>query len=95
MRDDGLLVVRGTLGSVEGKLVISEPKMDRSRRSVPIASPLVAMLRAHRVTQRVERDAAGDKWTDERWCSPPSSTRRWTTQHPPDHRDRSPEIGHR
>jgi integrase len=63
--DGGMLVVRGTLGRVEGKLVISEPKTDRSRRSVPIAAPLVAMLRDHRVTQQAERAAAGNQWTDQ------------------------------
>lgn len=63
--DGGALVVRGTLGRVEGRLVISEPKTDRSRRSVPIAAPLVAMLREHRVTQQTEKQAAGDQWTDE------------------------------
>ena len=63
--DGGVLVVRGTLGRVGGKLAISEPKTDRSRRAVPIAAPLVAMLREHRVTQQMERQAAGDQWTDE------------------------------
>jgi integrase len=63
--DGGVLTVRGTLGRVEGKLVISEPKTDRSRRSVPIAAPLVAMLREHRMTQEIEKQAAGDQWTDE------------------------------
>lgn len=63
--DGGMLVVRGTLGRVDGKLVISEPKTDRYRRSVPIAAPLVAMLRDHRVTQQAERAAAGNQWTDQ------------------------------
>ncbi|MDG5483340.1 tyrosine-type recombinase/integrase [Mycolicibacterium gadium] len=62
--DSGMLVVRGTLGRVEGKLVISEPKNDRSRRSVPIAAPLVAMLRDHRLAQDAERAAAGNQWVD-------------------------------
>lgn len=64
--DAGVLVVRGTLGRVGGKLVVSEPKTDRSRRSVPLAAPLVAMLRTHRVAQQTEREAAGNQWTDER-----------------------------
>jgi integrase len=62
--DAGVLAVRGTLGRVGGKLIISEPKTDRSRRSVPIAPPLVAMLRAHHITQQAEREAAGNQWTD-------------------------------
>lgn len=62
--DNETLVVRGTLGRVGGRLVISEPKTDRSRRTVPIAPPLVAMLRAHRADQAAERLVAGDQWTD-------------------------------
>jgi integrase len=63
--DAGGLVVRGTLGRVGGRLVISEPKTDRSRRSVPVAPPLVAMLRAHSADQHAERLAARDQWSDE------------------------------
>lgn len=59
-----MLVVRGTLGRVGGKLVITEPKTDRSRRTVPIALPLVAMLRAHRAEQNAERLAAANQWQD-------------------------------
>jgi integrase len=62
--DAGMLVVRGTLGRVSGKLVITEPKTDRSRRTVPIAPPLVAMLRAHRADQDAERLAAANQWQD-------------------------------
>jgi integrase len=58
----GVLLVRGTLGRVGGKLVITEPKTDRSRRTIPIAAPLVAMLQAHRADQEAERIAAGDQW---------------------------------
>ena len=39
--DAGSIAVRGTLGRVGGKLVISEPKTDRSRRTVPITPALV------------------------------------------------------
>ena len=63
--DAGLLVARGTLGRVGGRLVISEPKTARSRRSVPVAPPLVAMLRSQRAAQEAERLAARDLWTDE------------------------------
>jgi integrase len=51
----GLLMVWSTLGRVGGRLVTSEPKTDRSRRTVRVAPPLVIMLRAH----RAERAAAG------------------------------------
>lgn len=61
----GVLLVRGTLGRVGGRLLISEPKTDRSRRAVPVPPSMVAMLRAHRADQEVERQAARDQWTDE------------------------------
>jgi integrase len=62
--DAGMLVVRGTLGRVGGKLIITEPKTDRSRRTVPIAPPMVAMLQAHRTDQNAERVAARDHWQE-------------------------------
>lgn len=62
--ENGVLAIRGTLGRVGGQLVITEPKTDRSRRSVPIPAALVAMLRTHRADQAAERLAAGDQWRD-------------------------------
>jgi integrase len=62
--DAGLLTVRGTLGRVGGRLLISAPKTDRSRRTVPIPPPLVTMLRAHRADQAAERLAARNQWQD-------------------------------
>lgn len=59
--DNGTLTVRGTLGRVCGRLLITEPKTDRSRRNVPITAPLVAMLRAHRADQIAERLVAGSR----------------------------------
>ena len=53
-----------TLGRIGGKLVITEPKTDRSRRTIPIAPSLVAMLRAHRADQEAERLAAANQWQD-------------------------------
>ena len=50
-RAASLLTVRGTLGRIGGKLVVSEPKTDRSRRTLPLGAPLVAMLRARRKQQ--------------------------------------------
>jgi integrase len=60
----GMIVVRGTLGRVGGKLIITEPKTDRSRRTVRIALPLVTMLGAHRADQNAERVAARDQWQE-------------------------------
>ena len=37
--DAGMLTVRGTVGRIGGRLVVSEPKTDRSRRVVPLAPP--------------------------------------------------------
>lgn len=60
----GVLVVRGTLNRVDGRLVITEPKTDRSRRPVPVPPPLVAVLREHRAAQETERMMARDQWRD-------------------------------
>ena len=60
--DAGLLTVRGTLGRIGGKLVVSEPKTDRSRRTVPLGAPLVAMLRARRKQQAAEQLRAANQW---------------------------------
>jgi integrase len=62
--DAGLLVVRGTLGRVGGHLIITDPKTERSRRTVPLPASLVAMLRAHRATQEAERLVATNQWQD-------------------------------
>jgi integrase len=41
---NGLLRVRGTLSRVNGHLVISEPKTERSRLNVPLSPAAVALL---------------------------------------------------
>ena len=60
--DNGTAAVRGTLGRVGGRLVISEPKTDRSRRTVPLSPAVVAMLKAHKAEQAAERLHAGNQW---------------------------------
>ena len=62
--DAGLVNRARHPGRIGGKLVVSEPKTDRSRRNVPLGAPLVAMLRARRKQQAAERLHAGDQWTD-------------------------------
>ncbi len=62
--DAHMLFVRGTLGRVGGELTITEPKTDRSRRTVPLSAPLVAMLRRHRADQAAERLRAANVWKD-------------------------------
>jgi integrase len=62
--DAGLLKVAATITRIEGRLVISEPKTARSRRSIPLSEPVVAMLKRHRTEQLAERLRAGDQWHD-------------------------------
>ena len=58
------LRVRHTLARLDGKLVLLEPKTERSRRSIVIPEVVVAALRAHRTRQRMERLVAGSRWRD-------------------------------
>jgi integrase len=60
----GRLRVRHTLGRVDGKLVLLEPKTDRSRRTVMLPEVVVAALVGHRTRQKVERLVAGSRWVD-------------------------------
>jgi integrase len=63
----GQLRVRRTLNRIDGELVASTPKTAKSRRTIPLSPTTVAMLKAHRAEQAVERLAAGDRWVDEGW----------------------------
>jgi len=63
-QEAGVLTVRQTVLRVDGRLVFSEPKTARSRRSVPVPEPALARLRAHRARQAAERLAAGERWRD-------------------------------
>jgi integrase len=60
----GTLRVAATLGRIGDRLVISEPKTERSRRTVPLNPAVVALLRKHRAAQKAERLRIGDQWTD-------------------------------
>lgn len=60
----GELMVRHTLSRVDGALVLTEPKTDRSRRRVPLHAGVVTALKGWRKQQVAERLAAGDQWTD-------------------------------
>ena len=61
----GTLQVRRGLHRVPGHgLIYEEPKSDRSRRTVAVATPIVAALREHRVRQDAERSLAGGAWED-------------------------------
>jgi integrase len=63
--DRGTLSVRRGLHRVPGEgLVFTEPKTDRSRRTIAVPAPLIEALRKQRVTQNEERLVAGTEWDD-------------------------------
>ncbi|MEE6179214.1 site-specific integrase [Mycobacterium sp. 050134] len=62
--DEGWLKVRRTIARVGGRLVITEPKTDRARRTVPLSPAVVAMLRKHKAAQAAEKLRAVNQWTE-------------------------------
>jgi integrase len=62
--DAGLLRVVATIGRVDGELLITEPKTERSRRAVPLSPAAVELLRDHQAKQDAERRLVGDAWLD-------------------------------
>ncbi len=63
--DRGTLSVRRGLHRVPGEgLVFTEPKTDRSRRTIALPGPLVEALRKQRAAQNEERLFAGTEWDD-------------------------------
>lgn len=62
--DAGTLKVAATIGRISKNLIITEPKTARARRTVPLAPPVVALLKKHRTTQLEERLCAANKWAD-------------------------------
>lgn len=63
--DRGTLSVRRGLHRVPGEgLVFTEPKTDRSRRTIAVLAPLIEALRKHRIAQNEERLLAGTEWDD-------------------------------
>jgi len=63
--DRGTLSVRRGLHRVPGEgLVFTEPKTDRSRRTIAVPAPLIEALRRQRVAQNEERLIAGTEWDD-------------------------------
>lgn len=58
------LKVAATVARVDGKLVTTPPKTERSRRTVPLSVPVVEMLRAQRARQKRERLQAGNQWRE-------------------------------
>lgn len=62
--DAGRMRVRYSLASVDGELVLQEPKTDRSRRTLVLPEVVTSALRAHRTRQKADRLLAGSRWTD-------------------------------
>ena len=62
--DAGTLEIRQTITKAGSRVVVKEPKSSRSRRPVPLAAPVVALLRAHREHQDQQRRHAGVAWQD-------------------------------
>lgn len=62
--DAKVLKVAATIGRIGGELVISAPKTERSRRTVPLSTAVVELLRKQKAAQAAERLRAGDQWRD-------------------------------
>ncbi|AYE95810.1 site-specific integrase [Mycobacterium paragordonae] len=62
--DAGFFRVAATMSRVGGKLESSDPKTERSRRTIPLSPAMVAMLRTHRKKQIEERVRAANVWND-------------------------------
>jgi integrase len=60
----GVMRIEATLARIGGRLVSTEPKTERSRRTVPLPPAVVVLLRTHRTTQLEERLHAGNQWTE-------------------------------
>ena len=60
--DAATIKVAATIARVNGKLVITEPKTERSRRSMPLSATVITMLRKHKAAQAAEKLRAGDQW---------------------------------
>lgn len=62
--DAGTMRVEATLSRAGKELVITEPKTERSRRTVPLSHAMVALLKSQKARQAAERLRAGNQWTD-------------------------------
>jgi integrase len=62
--ESGKLRVRKQLQRIDGRLVLSEPKTECSRRTMALPGFAVDSLREHRVRQLEERLAAGSRWRE-------------------------------
>ena len=60
----GTLRVQKQLQRIDGKLQLTEPKTERSRRTIALPGFALDALRGHRVRQLEERLVAGEQWQD-------------------------------
>lgn len=60
----GTVTVAATLGRIGNRLLISEPKSERSRRTVPVSPKTIELLRKQKVAQAAERLRAANQWRD-------------------------------
>ncbi|TWP51565.1 site-specific integrase [Lentzea tibetensis] len=58
------VTIAQALHRVDGKLKLDEVKTDSSAATIPLPTPLVAVLKRHRAVQVGERLAAGKRWQD-------------------------------
>jgi integrase len=56
--------VKGSLTRVGGVLTMTEPKTLRSRRTISLSAPMVALLKSHKAKQAAERLEAANLWSD-------------------------------
>jgi integrase len=62
--DKGTLRIAGTLARLNGQLVVSEPKTQKSRRTLPLTPPVIALLKAQHTAQAADKLKAGSLWAD-------------------------------
>jgi integrase len=60
---NAMMRVRGTLSRVDGELQVTDTKTTKSRRSIPLAAPAVATLRAVKTREASDKLRAGNLWS--------------------------------
>jgi integrase len=62
--DKRTLKVRHALQRINGRLILKEPKTEKSRRTLTLPPSMIAALKAHRDRQAFERAATTDHWQE-------------------------------
>jgi len=60
----GTITIRRSLGMVEGKLCVSDPKTNRGRRTIALDPTTLEALKVHAASQADERQEWDDAWVD-------------------------------